>query len=98
MQREDDTRFSEASPVLLLFTMQSRVSFCYQFYTLRWKYMNHWIQLSIEYANQRNYLDELFRVYPTIPEGCRDINPDYWENVGKYFNERERIVNLLRNY
>lgn len=31
--------------------------------------MNRWTQLSIEFANQRNYLDELFKVYPTIPEG-----------------------------
>lgn len=28
--------------------------------------MNYWTQLSIEFANQRNYLDELFKVYPTI--------------------------------
>ena len=28
----------------------------------------HWLKLSIEYAQQRNYLDELFRVYPTIPD------------------------------
>ena len=31
--------------------------------------MNPWLELSIEYANQRSYLDDLFRVYPTIP--CR---------------------------
>ncbi|MEL3899562.1 hypothetical protein DWQ65_02635 [Treponema phagedenis] len=36
--------------------------------------MNRWTELSIEYANQRNYLDHLFRVYPTIPEGIRDID------------------------
>ena len=30
--------------------------------------MNRWTQLSIEFANQRNYLDELFSVYPTIPK------------------------------
>ncbi len=26
--------------------------------------MNRWIELSIEYANQRSYLDDLFLVYP----------------------------------
>ena len=40
--------------------------------------MNHWTELSIEYANQRSYLDDLFQVYPTIPEGIRDINEKTW--------------------
>ena len=29
--------------------------------------MNFWTSLSIEYANQRNYLDMLFKVYPMSP-------------------------------
>ncbi|NLC10820.1 MAG: restriction endonuclease, partial [Firmicutes bacterium] len=29
--------------------------------------MNCWLGLSIEYANKRSYLDDLFQVYPTIP-------------------------------
>lgn len=36
--------------------------------------MNYWTELSIEYANQRSYLDDVFQVYPTIPEGIREIN------------------------
>ncbi|MBI9038998.1 MAG: restriction endonuclease, partial [Bacteroidales bacterium] len=36
--------------------------------------MNQWSKLSINYANQRSYLDDLFQVYPTIPEGIRDID------------------------
>jgi len=28
--------------------------------------MNKWTELSIEYANQRSYLDDLFQVYPTV--------------------------------
>jgi len=28
--------------------------------------MNKWTTLSIEYANQRSYLDHLFQVYPTV--------------------------------
>ena len=36
--------------------------------------MNYWTQLSIEYANQRSYLDDLFQVYPTIPEGIREFS------------------------
>jgi len=36
--------------------------------------MNYWTQLSITYANQRNYLDDLFSVYPTIPNGIRELD------------------------
>jgi hypothetical protein len=28
--------------------------------------INKWTSLSIEYANQRSYLDDLFAVYPTL--------------------------------
>jgi len=51
--------------------------------------MNRWVELSIEYANQRSYLDDLFQVYPTIPEGIRDINQDIWANVEKFFNHKD---------
>lgn len=53
--------------------------------------MNYWTQLSIDFANQRNYLDELFRVYPTIPEGIRDINKDLWLQVEDAFNENNNL-------
>jgi hypothetical protein len=43
--------------------------------------MNYWTELSIEYANQRSYLDDLFQVYPTIPEGIREINNEHWANI-----------------
>lgn len=51
--------------------------------------MNYWTELSIEYANQRSYLDDLFHVYPTIPEGIRELNIDRWENVQLAFNQRD---------
>ena len=53
--------------------------------------MNYWTQLSIEFANQRNYLDELFRVYPTIPEGIRDIDEELWKQVEKHFKSQNNI-------
>ena len=56
--------------------------------------MNFWTQLSIEFANQRNYLDELFSVYPTIPEGIRDIDGDLWEQVEQSFQERDNTALL----
>lgn len=58
--------------------------------------MNYWTQLSIEYANQRSYLDDLFQVYPTIPEGIRDIDNNLWGNIEKAFEQRNN-VELLEN-
>lgn len=53
--------------------------------------MNYWTKLSVEYANQRNYLDELFKVYPTIPDGIRDINEEMWKNVEKCFENQDNL-------
>jgi hypothetical protein len=53
--------------------------------------VNHWTQLSIDFANQRNYLDELFKIYPTIPEGIREIDPIKWKAIEKAYNENNKI-------
>ena len=53
--------------------------------------MNKWIKLSIEYANQRSYLDDLFQVYPTIPEGIREINNDIWKEVEIHFKNKDNV-------
>ena len=53
--------------------------------------MNYWTQLSIEYANQRNYLDDLFSVYPTIPNGIRDIDKNLWEKIENSFDKKDNI-------
>ena len=53
--------------------------------------MNYWTRLSYEFANQRNYLDELFRIYPTIPEGIRDINTSLWNEVECLYNRRNNV-------
>jgi hypothetical protein len=58
--------------------------------------MNHWTKLSIDFANQRNYLDELFRVYPTIPDSIRDIDEAKWKDVEKAFEGKDDKV-LLRS-
>lgn len=54
--------------------------------------MNKWTKLSIEYANQRSYLDDLFQVYPTIPEGIREINDDIWKDVENAFKKKNNIT------
>lgn len=58
--------------------------------------MNHWTQLSIDFANQRNYLDKLFQVYPTIPEDIREIEPSKWKVIENAFNEQDKL-SLLEN-
>jgi len=63
---------------------------------LKGETMNYWIQLSIEYANQRSYLDDLFQVYPTIPEGIRAIDKNFWGTIEKAFQEKNNEV-LLKN-
>ena len=60
------------------------------------KTLNPWTQLSIEYANQRSYLDDLFQVYPTIPEGIRELNVEHWKDVKKAFEKRDNNA-LLKN-
>ena len=57
--------------------------------------MNRWTQLSVEYANQRSYLDDLFQIYPTIPEGVRDIDKNIWVDVEKAFKRKDNDA-LLR--
>ena len=61
--------------------------------------MSKWTNLSIEYANQRSYLDDLFHVYPTIPEGIRELHTERWENIEKAFkkkNNDDLIRGLLK--
>lgn len=58
--------------------------------------MNYWTKLSIEYANQKSYLDDLFRIYPTIPNGIRDIDANIWNNIKISFNNKDN-VSLIKN-
>lgn len=55
------------------------------------KKLNPWIEMSIEYASQRSYLDDLFHVYPTIPEGIRDIDDGLWKDIEKAFEKRNNV-------
>src|SRR3989442_671630 len=53
--------------------------------------MNYWSELSIQFATQRNYLDELFAVYPLAPDIIREINQTAWKNVEVVFSRRDNI-------
>ena len=59
--------------------------------------MNRWTQLSIDFANQRDYLDQLFKVYHTIPEGIRDIDVNLWNMVEQSFQTQnnELLIKAL---
>jgi hypothetical protein len=59
--------------------------------------MNYWTKLSIKYAEKKSYLDDLFHVYPTIPEGIRNIDDNIWENIEDAFNRKDnrRLVDEL---
>ena len=61
--------------------------------------MNYFTQLSIELANQRNYLDQLFSVYPLAPDSIREIDQSVWANVERYYNNnnnKEMFKELLK--
>ncbi|MBN8567854.1 MAG: hypothetical protein J0M25_14115 [Flavobacteriales bacterium] len=61
--------------------------------------MNYWTDLSIQYANQKSYLDDLFQVYPTIPEGIRELDENIWNEIEIFFeqkNDLELINRLLK--
>lgn len=61
--------------------------------------MNPWIQLSIDYANQRSYLDDLFKIYPTIPDGVREIDENLWSDIEKSFQDKDNmglVENLIK--
>lgn len=61
--------------------------------------MNYWTELSAEYASQRSYLDDLFHVYPTIPEGIREIDNKKWDKVAHAFEQQDNellIKSLLK--
>jgi len=51
--------------------------------------MNHWTEMSIRYANQRNYLDSFFQIYPAIPDGIRAIEEGKWNKVEEAFEKQD---------
>lgn len=56
--------------------------------------MNPWIKLSLDYASQKSYLDDLFQVYPTIPDGIRDLDKTLWKEVELSFIKKDNTALL----
>lgn len=59
--------------------------------------MNYWSEMSVKFANQRNYLDMLFKVYPISPNLRREINDKKWHDIEEAFikHENENLVKSL---
>ena len=59
--------------------------------------MNIWIEKSIELANQRDYLDQLFRVYPMANNLKRELKESTIEELNRSFEEmnNEKLITLL---
>ncbi len=53
--------------------------------------MNYFTKQSIELANQRDYLDQLFSVYPLSPDSIREIDSDIWERIKDGFHKHNNI-------
>lgn len=61
--------------------------------------MNFFLKESIEYAQQRSYLDDLYSVYPTINNSIRDIDKNLWGKIEESYDNHdnvELIVNMLK--
>lgn len=56
--------------------------------------MNYFTKISIDLANQKDYLDQLFKVYPLAPDSIREIDPVAWKNVVDSFNGEDNTALL----
>ena len=59
--------------------------------------MNIWTQKSIELANQRNYLDLLYKVYPMSNNLRREMKKEDIQKLNEYYEMRDKnkLLNLL---
>ncbi len=53
--------------------------------------INYWTEQSIIFAGQRNYLDELFRVYPVNPNLRRELSQSQVEELMSAYNARDNV-------
>lgn len=63
------------------------------------KIMNIWTEMSIDFANQKNYLDELYKVYPISPNLRRELAPSLESSIESAFQNKDNellIKNLLQ--
>ena len=53
--------------------------------------INFWTEQSIIFAGQRNYLDELFRVYPVNPNLRRELSHSQTEELISAYDSRDNV-------
>lgn len=53
--------------------------------------MNYWTEQSIIFAEQKNYLDELFKVYPLNPNLRRELSQKQTEAVKSAYDSRDNV-------
>jgi hypothetical protein len=53
--------------------------------------MNYWTAISEEFANQKNYLDELYKVYPIVEGLVREIDRAKWTIIEEAFNSEDKV-------
>ncbi len=56
--------------------------------------MNWWTEQSVEFAQQRNYLDELYKVYPITTNLRRELSDEQETSIKRFFANRDN-VNLV---
>ncbi|MDO4674526.1 hypothetical protein [Campylobacter sp.] len=58
------------------------------------------MEQSIVLANQRDYLDQLFRVYPMSPDNTREIDSIKWKRFDQAFakNNQSEIIEPLLDF
>ena len=54
--------------------------------------MNYWTKLSVDFAQQRNYLDELYKVYPITPNLRREIPKKREDKVREAFENNNNVM------
>ncbi len=57
--------------------------------------MNFWTKQSVDLANQKNYLDLLYKVYPMSANARREIGDKEWNTV-KYNFEHKNNIDLIK--
>ena len=61
--------------------------------------MNIWTKKSIELANQRDYLDLLYRIYPISENARREMSDNIKSDLRNAFDNRndEKLLKTLMN-
>lgn len=59
--------------------------------------MDRWTAKSVDFANQRNYLDELYKVYPIIPNERRELSDSTVRKIKSFYDsgDNKRLVESL---